>query len=289
VKKKVGVIAGVLALVLVMSGCQYYSQAVNDRDAGKPVPWWCDPVEEIPVTQGPAVGSVDYYAGTHKAPLTWDQCLALSRQIDSAKQYALQWPTAADATADGWRMATSFIPGMGTHHIRGGLTPAMLNDPSFDKDNPNLDAAGLDDQFVPSRPEVLQYDGNGPTAKLVGFDYYVRTDTGQPPAGFEGNNDWWHIHPKICFRKTDAAMVGFNTSDASCASQNGINVNMANYYMLHVWVLDDMKFIPDVYAGMIPCIAGPGAQTIHDPADSCHLSRDGSTMSAAHDMTAHSL
>ena len=34
----------------------------------------------------------------------------------------------------------------------------------------------------------------------------------------------------------------------------GINVNMSNYYMLHVWVLDDMKFIPDVYAGMIPCI-----------------------------------
>ena len=113
-------------------------------------------------------------------------------------------------------MATPFVPGMGTHHIRGGITPAMLNDPSFDKDNPILDDAGLDDQFVPSRPEVLQYDGNGPTAKLVGFDYYVRTDTGQPPAGFEGNNDWWHIHPKICFRKTDAAMVGFNTSDASC-------------------------------------------------------------------------
>ena len=198
---------------------------------------------------------------------------------DSAKQYALQWPTAADATADGWRMATPFIPGMGTHHIRGGLTPAMLNDPSFDKNDPILDDAGLDDQFVPSRPEVLQYDGNGSTAKLVGFDYYVRTDTGQPPAGFEGNNDWWHIHPKICFRTSDAYMVGFNTTDANCTSLGGINVNMANYYMLHVWVLDDMTFEPDVYAGMIPCISGGSA--IHDKDDPCHTSRSMAGMDMA--------
>ena len=82
----------------------------------------------------------------------------------------------------------------------------------------------------------------------------MRTDTGLPPAGFPGNNDWWHHHPWICHRKTDAAMIAFNTSDATCTAQGGVNVNMSNYYMLHVWVLDDMKFEPDVFAGMIPCI-----------------------------------
>ena len=102
------------------------------------------------------------------------------------------------------------------------------------------------------QPEVLQYDGTGPSSKLVGFDYYVRTSTGLPPAGFPGNNDWWHIHPMICFRASDASMIGFNISDASCTGMGGINVNMSNYYMLHVWVLDDMQFIPDVYAGMMP-------------------------------------
>ena len=50
----------------------------------------------------------------------------------------------------------------------------------------------------------MQYDGNGPSARLVGFDYYVRTTTA-PPAGFPGNIDWWHHHPWICHRKTDAA------------------------------------------------------------------------------------
>ena len=93
-----------------------------------------------------------------------------------------------------------------------------------------------------------------------------------------------NIHPKICFRTSDAYMVGFNTSDSSCAGLGGINVNMANYYMLHVWVLDDMKFIPDVYAGMIPCIANGTA--IHDPNDPCHTSRTPMGMAAAdHDMS----
>jgi len=126
---------------------------------------------------------------------------------------------------------------------------------------------------------VLQFDGNGPDAKLVGYDYYVRTSTGQPPAGFPGNNDWWHIHPWICFRKTDATMTGFNTSDSACTASGGINVNMANYYMLHVWVLDDMTFEPDVYAGMIPCIGGGSA--IHDKNDPCHTSRSMAGMDMA--------
>ena len=285
--KKVGVIAAVAALLLVLTGCNYYDMALDHQRKGNPVPWWCNPTEEIPVTDGPASGNVDYYAGTHKAPLSWDDCLDLSQDFDTARRYALQWPTAGEATADGWRMATPFVPGMGTHHIRGGLTPAMLNDPSFDRNNPILDDAGLDDVFNPAVPEVLQFDGNGADAKLVGFDYYVRTDTGLPPDGFPGNNDWWHIHPRICFRKTDAAMVGFNISDSSCTAINGLNVNMANYYMLHVWILDDMKFIPDVYAGMIPCISGPGSGTIHDPNDPCHLSRDGGMAAASHDLSLH--
>jgi hypothetical protein len=32
-----------------------------------------------------------------------------------------------------------------------------------------------------------------------------------------------------------------------------------------------MKFIPDVFAGMIPCISGGTA--VHDPNDPCHTSR----------------
>ena len=111
------------------------------------------------------------------------------------------------AEAAGWREVTGYIPGMGTHHVRGGITPAMLADPAFNPANPILDSVGLDTVFDPTKPDVLQFDGAGASARLVGFDYYVRTTTGLPPAGFPGNNDWWHHHPMICHRKTDAAMI----------------------------------------------------------------------------------
>jgi hypothetical protein len=263
--------AWVLATIVGLSSCAYYGAASDAEKRGSPVPWWCTATEEIPVTQGPAVGTVDWYAGTHKSALPWDDCKTMSAQFDLAKAYAQQWPTARAAEADGWRKATAYVAGMGTHHVRGGITAAMLADPAFDRLNPILDAVGLDDVFDPTRPEVLQYDGNGPDAKLVGFDYYVRTATNRPPEGFAGNNDWWHHHPWICYRTTDAAMIAFNATDASCASSGGVNVNMSNYYMLHVWVIDDMKYEPDVFAGMMPCIFGGTA--IHDPNDACHTTR----------------
>lgn len=267
---------GMAVLGVLLASCAYYGAAKQAHQANGAVPWWCTSTEEIPVTQGPALGSVDYYAGTHKAPLTWDQCETMSAQFDVAKQYAEQWPTEGAAEAAGWRMATPYVSGMGTHHVLGGITPQVLADPSFNRLDPDLSAAGLDDTFNPAKPEVLQFDGNTAAAKLVGFDYYVHTDTGRPPAGFPGNNDWWHIHPWICFRTSDAIMTGFNISDSACTTSGGINVNMSNFYMLHVWIIDDMTFEPDVFAGMMPCISGGTA--IHDPANSCHKTRGTSGM-----------
>jgi hypothetical protein len=277
--RRLPVIGLLVVLSLALSSCAYYQGALKARDAGTGVPWWCKSSEEIPVTSGPAVGTVDWYAGTHKSPLAWDQCITMSAQFDAGKRFAEQWPTRGVAEAARWREITGYIPGMGTHHARGGITPAMLADPSFNRLNPILDSVGLDDKFDPSSPDVLQYDGAGPNAKLVGYDYYVRTTTGRPPEGFPGNLDWWHHHPWICHRKTDAAMIAFNVSDASCTSQGGVNVNLSNYYMLHVWVLDDMKFLPDVFAGQIPCISGGTA--VHDPNDPCHFSRTGTTAASA--------
>ncbi|MBX3286480.1 MAG: hypothetical protein KF703_14125 [Actinobacteria bacterium] len=268
-------VLGAVAVVLVASSCNFAQLAHVARENGWERPWWCTATEEIPVTDGPAAGTVDWYAGTHKGDLAWDDCEAMSAQFDVAKAYALQWPTRGQAEADGWKEMTSYISGMGTHHLRGGITPAMLASPTFDRQNPILDGVGLDDVFDPAHPEVLQFDGAGANAQLVGFDYYVRTSTGLPPEGFPGNNDWWHHHPWICFRNSDAAMIGFNQSDSWCTTRSGTNVNLSNYYMLHVWVLDDMIFEPDVFAGMMPCISGGTA--IHDAADPCHKSRSGGT------------
>ena len=266
---KFRLVAVAAVLVLVASSCRFAALAQQNQDNGKPVPWWCNPTEEIPVTDGPASGNVDWYAGTHKSPLTWAQCHQLSQWIDEANEWVSQWPTQAAAAADGWVRVTPYFPGMGTHNVRGGVTPAMLVDPEFDRHNPILDAVGLDGVFDPTRPDVLQFDGNGPNARLVGFDYYVRTDTGLPPEGFPGNNDWWHHHPWICHRYSDAQQIGFNMSDSACTNVGGVNVNLSNYYMLHVWSTEGMHYTPDVYAGMIPCIKSGG--TVWDPNDLCHI------------------
>lgn len=265
--KRTRILALAACIAVLATSCRYIDMASHYRANGDPVPWWCNPTEEIPVTDGPASGNVDWYEGTHKAPLTWDQCEVLSAQLDTGREFALQWPTAGDATADGWRMVMPYFAGMGTHHVRGEFID-VLNDPDFDRHNPILDAHGLDDVFDPAEPEVLQYDGNGANAKLVGYDYYVRTDTGLPPEGFEGNNDWWHHHPWICFDTDTGRSINFNASDAVCTGQGGVNVNMSNYYMLHAWVLDDMVYTPDVYAGMIPCLPASGA--IRDKLHPCH-------------------
>ena len=37
----------------------------------------------------------------------------------------------------------------------------MLADPNFNRQNPILDNAGLDNKFEPTKPEVLQFDGQG--------------------------------------------------------------------------------------------------------------------------------
>ena len=48
----------VMAAVLLGS-CTYADMARSAQDRGEPVPWWCTATEEIPVTDGPAAGTVD--------------------------------------------------------------------------------------------------------------------------------------------------------------------------------------------------------------------------------------
>ena len=95
------------------------------------------PPRRSPVTFGPAMGSVDWYAGTHKGPLSWDDCIEVSAVVDEAREWVEQWPTAADAEADGWAQVTRFFGGMGTHHIRGGITPGDAHRPGLRPPRPD--------------------------------------------------------------------------------------------------------------------------------------------------------
>jgi hypothetical protein len=258
-----------LALVTAASGCEYYPMAVKAAQEGQPVPWFCNPTAPNSVT-GPGMGTVNWYAGVTRAPLSAQDCATFGAHLDLAKAYAEQFPTLGSAEASGFSKGFAFIPGMGTHHGFENLTPAELLDPSFDRFNPIIPGSPIDGAFDPNRPEFLQYNGNTADSVLVGMSWYVRTTTGLPPAGFAGNNDWWHHHPTLCLSKTTAEVVGVNTNDDQCALRNAVNVYMDDYYMLHAWVVDDLEYHADVHAPMHPCIKSTGA--IFDMDDPCHTS-----------------
>ena len=278
--RRLRLIALVATVALVASGCEYWSQALRAKENGDPVPWFCDPVAPNSVT-GPGMGSVNWYAGVTRQPLDYDTCEDMAIQLDEAKTYAEQYPTAADAEAAGFISSFGFITGMGTHHGVGTVTPEMLADPNFDRSNPVIPDSMIDDVFDPTRPEFLQYNGDGDDAVLVGMSYYVRTDNDLPPEGFPGDNDWWHHHPSLCFDPATARAFTVNTTDAECAGRDGVNVLMDDYYMLHVWLVDDLEYHGDVHAPMHPCITWSGA--IFDMDDPCHGDwGDPSTAHAAH-------
>jgi len=261
-------VLAVAAVVLFASGCEYRLLANEARDNGEPVPWFCNPTAPNSVN-GPGMGTINWYAGVDREPLGYEDCGRVATMLDKAKAYAQQYPTLADAEAAGMRSTFAFLPGMGTHHGADPITPAQLVDPGFDPHDPVPDAVGImDGVFDPATPEFLQYNGNGPTAQLIGMSYYVYTDTGLPPEGFPGDNDWWHHHPQLCLRKTNAQAFLVNTSDTACANAGGVNVHLSNWYMLHVWLVDDIEYYADVHAPTHPCILSSGA--ILDMDDPCH-------------------
>jgi hypothetical protein len=265
---RVKTLAVVAAVALLSSSC-YFVDAITAQNDGSAVPWFCNPTAANSVT-GPGMGNVDWYAGITRAPLDYDSCNTLGAQLDRAKAYSDQFPTLADAEAAGFTNTFNRINGMGTHHGLDALTPADLADPNFDRFNPIIPNSVIDDVFEPNRPEYMQYDGDGPSAVLVGMSYYVRTDDGQPPEGFVGDNDWWHHHPTLCLSLDTATVMGVNSTDANCnpVLNNSLNVHFDDYYMLHVWIVDDMEFEADIHSAFHPCILTAGA--IFDMDDDCH-------------------
>jgi hypothetical protein len=254
-------------IVVSASGCYYTAATQYASTPGAPAPWFCNPVAPNSVT-GPGMGTTNWYAGTTRAPLAGATCQQNAFDFDVAKAYAEIYPTLGDAEAAGFLPSFPYIPGMGTHHGLGTISPQLLASPTFDRFNPIIPGSIVDDVFNPRQPEFLQYNGNGDDAVLVGMSYYVRTTTGLPPEGFPGNNDWWHHHLTLCLNPTTALANGVNTSDSQCAARGGINVYLDDYYMLHVWLVDDIEYHADVHAPMHPCIQGAGA--IFDMDDPCH-------------------
>ncbi|MCS5555726.1 MAG: thrombospondin type 3 repeat-containing protein [Arenicellales bacterium] len=228
-------------------------------------PWWC---HSTGTGHGEGQEHGDHlapaYHGMTKGMLSWQDCIDVSEQFGDAIEWAMQWPTVADAEADGFHMAVDYVGGMGTHHVRLGN---FSMDADFDPLDPEFPDTRMDDVFDFGQPEFLMYASSAQDAELVGFAWYVKTDSENPPTGFPGDNDWWHVHQMLCFTNSSFQVAGEDITDEECHSRGGTNVHLDDYWMTHAWIIEPWLTQFDVFTNHHPCLKGDGAET--DFEDSC--------------------
>ncbi|HEX6578696.1 MAG TPA: hypothetical protein VF082_10040 [Jiangellaceae bacterium] len=154
-----------------------------------------------------------------RGPVPFDPLDAATRdtfatQVRQANDVATRYPTVRDAEAAGWRGITPYVPCIAAHYIKGGA---------------------LGNPFDPSEPEILLFDGTAPDSKLVGLSYLVFTEPDQPPEGFVGGNDPWHVHRQLCLGSGDGVLGDENTTSEDCEARGGRVVPLDNLWMTHMW------------------------------------------------------
>jgi hypothetical protein len=188
--------------------------------------WWCDANDPLPpdhMTEQQAADEAQFYPEA-KGQLSRRDCRRLSYGLVAARRYAMQYPTAADAYAAGFRMIVPFVDGMGAHYI-----------------GPDGITATAD----PRRPNFLLYGGNESDSPLVGLMWLVASGQAPPADGLPGGNDHWHRHMRLCLVR--GLVVGEDLTNAQCRALGGFNLDTSNLWMLHAWVVPQWKYRPDVF------------------------------------------
>ena len=225
--RRAALVAGV---ALLLTACFKPVALQMQKTTPNARPWWCH--SELMADEPGAQWYIDH--GIHKGDLSWSDCITNSGYFDQALVFAMQWPTRGAAEAAGWRASAPYAPGMGTHHALG---------------NP------LQGAFDPTRPNFLQYGGNTPDAKLVGMSWFVNNGPDGPPAGFPGDNDWWHRHEYLCLSNSTGLII----FDGKCPpGVAGGTVYLGNFWLLHVWTVPGWTHEPDVFVGHHPCLLPSG-------------------------------
>jgi hypothetical protein len=146
-------------------------------------------------------------------------------QLDVVRGIIERYPTVADATADGWKTATTNLVGIAAHFLHNGPIGFTQFDRGFDV----------------NEPEALLFDGTEPDSPIVGVSYLA--SGAEAPEGFSGPWDVWHRHDAVCFAGgLVIAEVGghpdskISISADDCKGQGGIIFPISNLSMIHVWM-----------------------------------------------------
>ena len=222
-------------------------------------PWWCN-------SSGIGGHHVDpFYEDMKKEALSNADCEILTGEFQEAIAWTSQWPTLGDAEDAGYHMLVGYTEGMGTHHAR--LGDFNMSDDGFDFDAPEFIGTTIDTNFDYAKPEFLMFSGEERDSELVGFAWFVQAPVDSPPAGFTGDNDWWHKHDSLCFQVNIMLVVGENIGEENCSDREGENVALHEFWMVHAWILRPWLTHEDVFTNHHPCLAKEGV--IEDPEDEC--------------------
>ncbi len=192
--------------------------------------------------------------GGHAGPQPWTaltdpaQCARLSEEVELARDTALAYPTAADASAAGWVRVTGYVPGIAAHYMNFGL---------------------VDGEFAVDEPEMILYDGDGPDAHVVGLSYYViQEGDAEPTQGFTGDNDHYHRHVGLC---TGAGGVigDSTTTEEECAAMGGVKANGSKGWMSHAWVVPGCESPWGLFSAASPLLDGALGEGSGDNGGSC--------------------
>lgn len=157
----------------------------------------------------------------------------LQSELQTAGTLIAPRATAADAMAAGYFQVTPYVPGIGAHYINIGYV--------------------TDDGFDPAEPEMLLYNGNRPDSVLVGLSYAVVGE--DPPDGFTGPNDSWHVHPSLCV--LGGLVVGPDQTPQdlcdSIGAQKGRTFG-ASLWMAHLWQVPGWESPWGLFSGENPVI-----------------------------------
>lgn len=198
-----------------------------------------------------AAGAADHHAGGggdhaaggaghgHSGVAPWQNITdpetrtLLGEQLAAAREAAELYPTAADAQAAGYTRVTPYVPLIGAHWMNFSL---------------------VDDEFDPSEPEMLLYDGSGTDAGIVGLSYYFAAgdDEDAPlPEGFAGPNDQWHAHLGLCIGAS--GVIGPESlTEEECEEIGGSKADGGGRYMVHAWVVPGWESPWGIFSGEHP-------------------------------------
>jgi hypothetical protein len=254
--------AGVLALAIALLASACGSDTSGEAKAKakatakeKRGPFYCDAVGNgTPMGDGHGTGNGSHvagvYEGMHKGELSEADCRTIKEQFDLTNAAVEGLETRGAAEAAGWRQIAQYIPGLGTHHIKGSIRE--LFNATFD----------------PAEPVFLIYGGleGDLDAPLVGLGY-LSSGASDPPAAFAGTNDWWHLHKRLCLGSNGDILAGAEEiPDEECTALGGRQIDLgAGIWLLHLWMVPDYELKLDVFASGHPCMGDTGPIDRDDP------------------------